>query len=64
MVDIYGENIAVDSDSGLHTYNAVRDVQGMLSIHVDGICGPQTRDHICWPDADNPDACIWLNSNH
>lgn len=64
LVDIYDQHITVDSDFGPATQQALKNVQAELRISADGIYGPQTRDHICWPDADYPGGCVWLNNNH
>jgi Putative peptidoglycan binding domain len=46
----YGAGLKVDSDFGTKTQAAVRHAQTVENISHDGVYGPQTRDHLHWPD--------------
>lgn len=52
----YGQNIAIDSDFGPATQNAVKNAQRYINsqwgsnLAVDGVYGPATREHFYFPD--------------
>jgi len=54
----WGQNIAIDSDYGPQTKQAVRNVQSILGISVDGVYGPKTHSAMSPFFADpNADVC-------
>jgi peptidoglycan hydrolase-like protein with peptidoglycan-binding domain len=58
----YGRHLAEDGDYGSLTKAAVEYAQGKSGATVDGIYGPQTRDHIKWVNygGAGPSACFKL----
>jgi peptidoglycan hydrolase-like protein with peptidoglycan-binding domain len=46
----YGQSLATDGIYRSQTQEAVEDAQQAVHITVDGVYGPQTRDHINWWD--------------
>ena len=46
----YGQHLAQDGIYGSLTKQAVEVAQRAAGITADGIYGPQTRDHIKWPE--------------
>lgn len=44
----YRAGLVVDNIYGWHTYMAVRNAQSASGAYVDGVYGPNTRDHIWW----------------
>ena len=57
--NILDRNLAVDGDFGGNTQQAVRDVQRVYGIRIDGVYGPQTRGALCWLTVSGH-ACDWL----
>jgi peptidoglycan hydrolase-like protein with peptidoglycan-binding domain len=54
----YGQHLALDSDFGPATQAAVKVAQRAAHITVDGVYGPQTRDHIKWGDTSSQCAVL------
>ncbi len=48
--DCYGRHLTVDDDFGSLTRAALDYAQRVEHISVDGVYGPQTRDHLRWYD--------------
>ena len=54
----WGQNIATDSKYGKQTKQAVRNVQNIRILKIDGVYGPQTRSAMLDLFADpNADVC-------
>jgi len=53
----YGKGLMTDSDFGMHTEAALRQVQTAEHIQSDGQYGPQTRDHMCHVIVNGGGAC-------
>ncbi|MGW1888416.1 peptidoglycan-binding domain-containing protein [Streptomyces sp. NPDC001970] len=49
----YNQGLAVDSQYGPKTAQAVRNVQSRLGITVDGVFGPQTSNAMVWAKFDS-----------
>jgi hypothetical protein len=59
MANILDRNLSADGDFGPATQQAVRDVQRVYGIRIDGEYGPQTRGAMCWLTVSG-NACDWL----
>lgn len=57
----YNAGLTTDRLFGHATMEALQDAQASEGITADGVYGPQTRDHLDWPNLTGRTRCIGLD---